>query len=243
MIPKIIHYCWFGRNPLPKDAQRCIASWKKFFPDYEIKEWSEDNFDVNMIPYIKEAYGLKKYAYVSDYARLWILNKCGGLYFDTDVEIIRPIDDILGKGGFMGFEKHEKNPDMADMVNLGLGFASMPNNKILQDVMDYYESNHYLKGDGKIEVITIVHITTKVLKQYGLRASDTPITIEGGFTIYPWEYFCPMEYPGNKLTLTENTRTIHHYTESWMTWKQKTKIRLAFMKHELLKKLDLYKAN
>ena len=148
MIPKIIHYCWFGRNPLPKDAQRCIASWKKFFPDYEIKEWSEDNFDVNMIPYIKEAYGLKKYAYVSDYARLWILNKCGGLYFDTDVEIIRPIDDILGKGGFMGFEKHEKNPDMADMVNLGLGFASMPNNKILQDVMDY--SSHYNEGSQAI---------------------------------------------------------------------------------------------
>ena len=105
MIPKIIHYCWFGRNPLPESAKKCIDSWRKFLPDYEIKEWNEDNFDVNIIPYTQQAYEAKKYAFVSDYARFWILYHHGGVYFDTDVEVIRPMDDIIKKGPFMGREK------------------------------------------------------------------------------------------------------------------------------------------
>ena len=104
MIPKVIHYCWFGRNPLPKDAIICINSWKKNLPDFEIKEWNEDNFDVNMIPYTAEAYAAKKYAFVSDFARFWILYKHGGLYFDTDVEVIKPLDDIIARGNFMAYE-------------------------------------------------------------------------------------------------------------------------------------------
>ena len=95
MIPKIIHYCWFGRNPLPQSAIKCINSWKKFFPDYEIKEWNEQNFDVNIIPYTSEAYQAKKYAFVSDYARMWVLYNYGGIYFDTDVEVIKPMKDIV----------------------------------------------------------------------------------------------------------------------------------------------------
>lgn len=102
MIPKVIHYCWFGGNPLPKSAQKCIALWRKYLPDYEIKEWNENNFDVNIIPYTAEAYKAKKYAFVSDYARFWILYKYGGLYFDTDVEVIKNMDDIISKGPFMG---------------------------------------------------------------------------------------------------------------------------------------------
>ena len=113
MIPKIIHYCWFGRNPLPELALKCIASWKKYMPDYEIKEWNEDNFDVNIIPYTAEAYAQKKYAFVSDYARFWILYRYGGIYFDTDVEVIRPIDDIIARGNFMGFET-DPNPKKGD---------------------------------------------------------------------------------------------------------------------------------
>ena len=105
MIPKIIHYCWFGGNPLPELAMKCIESWRTYFPDYEIKEWNEDNFDVNIIPYTKEAYENKKYAFVSDYARFWILYNHGGIYFDTDVEVIKKMDDIIEKGSFMGCEK------------------------------------------------------------------------------------------------------------------------------------------
>ena len=104
MIPKIIHYCWFGGNPLPASAQKCIASWRKYFPDYEIWEWNEDNFDVIIIPYTCEAYSVKKYAFVSDYVRFWVLYQYGGLYFDTDVEVIRPMDDIVECGAFMGIE-------------------------------------------------------------------------------------------------------------------------------------------
>ena len=104
MIPKKIHYCWFGRNPLPDSALRCIASWKKYLPDYEILEWNEDNFDVNSIQYIAQAYKVKKYAFVSDYARFKILYEHGGLYFDTDVEVIKPMEEIVSRGPFLGFE-------------------------------------------------------------------------------------------------------------------------------------------
>ena len=108
MIPKVIHYCWFGRNPLPPFAVKCIESWKKFLPGYEIKEWNEDNFDVNIIPYTQEAYEARKYAFVSDYARFYILYHHGGIYFDTDVEVIKSIDDIIERGAFMGCENEAK---------------------------------------------------------------------------------------------------------------------------------------
>ena len=128
MIPKIIHYCWFGRNPLPDSAQRCIDSWRKFLPDYEIKEWNEDNFDVNSIPYTEQAYKAKKYAFVSDYARFWILYHEGGLYFDTDVEVIKSLDDIICNGNFMGEESDEGHLDAYDGlgVNSGLGLGISP---------------------------------------------------------------------------------------------------------------------
>ena len=128
MIPKIIHYCWFGRNPLPESAKKCIDSWRKFLPDYEIKEWNEDNFDVNIIPYTQQAYEAKKYAFVSDYARFWILYHHGGVYFDTDVEVIRPMDDIIEKRPFMGREKGAFIKDICDNTitvqgDAGLGVA------------------------------------------------------------------------------------------------------------------------
>lgn len=118
MIPKIIHYCWFGRNPLPGSAERCIASWRKFLPDYEIREWNEDNFDIDVSRYARQAYDAGKYAFTSDYARFWILYNYGGLYFDTDVEVIRPLDDIIARGPFMGCE-HDAKSD-ADASDLGI---------------------------------------------------------------------------------------------------------------------------
>ena len=123
MIPKIIHYCWFGRNPLPTSAKKCIASWKKFLPDYEIKEWNEDNFDVNAIPYTQQAYEAKKYAFVSDYARFWVLYHYGGLYFDTDVEIVANMGEIIARGPFMGIEQGaslEGKPMVAPGLGLGV---------------------------------------------------------------------------------------------------------------------------
>lgn len=164
MIPKIIHYCWFGRNRISTEYRYYINSWKKFLPDYEIKEWNEDNYDVNCIPFSKEAYKAKKYAYVSDYARLKILYENGGIYFDTDVEVIRNMDNLVQKGAWMAIEKHKNTPEVEDMVNPGLGFAVEPYNPIIKEIMSYYENTHYIFPDGHIEQIPIVPITSKVLK-------------------------------------------------------------------------------
>ena len=234
MIPKVIHYCWFGGNPLPKSAQKCIASWRKYLPDYEIREWNESNYDVDCIPFSKEAYEAKKYAYVSDYARLKIIYENGGIYFDTDVELIKSIDDILQKGSFLAFEKHTKGSEVDHMlVNVGLGFACEKGNPIIKEIMNYYEQNHYILPDGTIKQIPIVYITTDVLKKHGLKVSDKPLKIDGGFIVYPWEYFCPMEYLSSKIEISDNTRTIHHYTATWMSWSDKLKMKKGYISNKI----------
>lgn len=137
MISKVIHYCWFGGNPLPASAIKCINSWKKYFPGYEIKEWNESNFDVNFIPFTQEAYAAKKYAFVSDVARFWILEKEGGLYFDTDVEVIKGFDDILSEGAFLGVEIPSQD-GAVPQVNPGLGLGAERGNAVIKSVLEYY---------------------------------------------------------------------------------------------------------
>ncbi len=227
-IPKKIHYCWFGGNPIPAEYQRYIDSWRKYMPDYEIVEWNEQNYDVNCIPFSAEAYEKSKYAYVSDYARLRILYEHGGIYLDTDVELLKPLDDILAQGGFMGFEKNT-NAQKGEMLKiaLGLGFAVPPRHPIIREIMDYYETRHYCNPDGSENQVTIVVITTDILKRWGLSQSDTPTTIEG-ITFYPWDYFCPMEFMGRKMEMTPNTYSIHHFSASWLSWWQKMKIRRGY---------------
>lgn len=212
MIPKIIHYCWFGGKPLPKSAEKCIASWKKYLPDYEIKRWDESNFDVNAIPYTREAYAACKFAFVSDYARFWILYHYGGVYFDTDVEVIRPIDDIINRGGFLGVES---NRNGIYTVNPGLGFAATQGTAVIGEMMNLYSTFHFINTDGALDLKNIVEITTEYLSARGLRNTDE-IQQCCGFTIYPKDYFCPIDYDTRELKITENTRTIHHYAESWV---------------------------
>ncbi|MDD7637393.1 MAG: glycosyltransferase [Clostridiales bacterium] len=212
MIPKIIHYCWFGGKPLPKSAEKCIASWKKYLPDYDIKRWDESNFDVNAIPYTREAYAACKYAFVSDYARFWILYHYGGVYFDTDVEVIRPIDDIINRGGFLGVES---NRNGIYTVNPGLGFAATQGTAVIGEMINLYSTFHFINTDGALDLKNIVEITTEYLSARGLRNTDE-IQQCCGFTIYPKDYFCPIDYDTRELKITENTRTIHHYAESWV---------------------------
>lgn len=221
MIPKIIHYCWFGRNPLPKSAIKCIESWKQFFPDYQIKEWNEDNFNVNITPYTREAYEKKKYAFVSDYARYWILYNYGGLYFDTDVEILKSFDSIIEKGPFMGAEKSafiqlENNVSLPGIAP-GLGLGAHPKMDIYKKFLDYYNNLHFIQNDGQQAEGTIVTHTTKILHEYGLKeASITePIQI-AGLWIYPDDYFCPMDSTTGIVKCTENTVSIHLYDASWL---------------------------
>ena len=196
MIPKVIHYCWFGRNPLPPSAIKCINSWKKFFPDYEIKEWNEDNFDVNLIPYTQEAYAAKKYAFVSDYARFWILYHYGGLYFDTDVEVIKNMDDIVEAGPFMGFEGSVSTTSAnIEAINPGLGLAATPSLELYKKMLDIYSTMNFYSSDGKMNPVSM-----------------------SGITIYPPEYFDPWDDVLGKLNKTPNTRSIHWYSKTWLPY-------------------------
>lgn len=227
MIPKIIHYCWFGRNPLPELAQMCIASWKKYLPDYEIKEWNEDNFDVNIIPYTAEAYVQKKYAFVSDYARFWILYKYGGIYFDTDVEVIRPIDDVIARGNFMGFETDPKvlhgfGASEAS-INPGLGLGVAPGLGLVKKMMDYYDGQHFVYEANMRNQITVVHIATKVLLDSGLKYTQGIQCVEDDCYIYPSEYFCPINVTTGRIHIEKDTRTIHHYAGTWVDNKKSLK--------------------
>lgn len=232
MIPKIIHYCWFGRNPLPESAQKCIASWRKFLPDYEIKEWNEENFDVNMIQYTAEAYVEKKYAFVSDYARFWILYNYGGLYFDTDVELVHSLDDITRRGAFIGIEKSlattERNPSGWVGINPGLGIGAEKGNKIFGDIIEKYNGMSFNISDG-----TVVKHTTDVMKEHGFDGCNRLQTV-GDITIYPDDVFCPMDSTTGLLHLTPNTISIHHYSCSWMD-QNSLSFRLHLLKNRLIR--------
>ena len=241
-IPKIIHYCWFGGNPLPELAQKCIASWKKFLPDYEIKEWNEGNFDVYQAPYVAEAYRLKKYAHVSDYARFWILYHYGGIYFDTDVEVIRPVNDILNRGSYMGFECQEGTPydNPNGNVNPGLGMAVCKRHSFIAKMVDYYNHHHYVRWNGK----DTGNITLKVTQFLDY---DHKKVLEGGIIsvnellIYPIEYFCPLDYYTGQTNITKNTRTIHHYMASWVKKGSRLKIWLFRAKSVYIRILSTLK--
>ncbi len=222
MIPKTIHYCWFGRNPLPKSAQKCIASWRKFFPDYEIKEWNEDNFDVNAIPYTKEAYEVKKYAFVSDYARFKILYENGGIYFDTDVKVIKPFDEIISRGPFMGREAGAYLKNICNYqgeglaVAPGLGLGVNPGHPIYKEFLDLYDNLSFRNEHGSLNIKTIVSYTSEILVKHGLGDDNQhPQNIEG-IWIYPADVFCPMDHTrGCKVSITPNSVSIHLYDSSW----------------------------
>lgn len=210
-IPRIIHYCWFGRKPLPGSVRRCIASWKKYFPDYEIREWNEDNFDVNIIPYTREAYDRRKYAFVSDYARFYILYHHGGLYFDTDVEVIRPMEDVIRRGPFMGIEQAADNV----AVNPGLGLAAESGMELYRLLLEHYAALHFVDECGVPLPGTVVKHTTDILSRLGF-AAENSIQQVAGTWIYPNDWFNPLDDATGILTVTDNTRSIHLYSKTWV---------------------------
>ena len=214
MIPRVIHYCWFGRNSLPESAMKCIDSWRKYFPDYEIKEWNEDNFNVNIIPYTREAYEAKKYAFVSDYARMWILYHYGGLYFDTDVEVIKPVDDIVERGPFMGIEVEARAGELP-LIAPGLGLGVTSGLGLYKDILDYYAPLHFLCEDGSLNQVTVVKHVTNVLVANGLKPTND-LQLVAGVWIYPRDYFNPLDDNTGQLVVTDNTRSIHWYTKTWL---------------------------
>lgn len=217
-IPKIIHYCWFGHSELPELAQRCIESWREFFPDYEIKEWNETNYDVNKIRYTKEAYEAKKYAFVSDYARFDILYHEGGIYFDTDVEVIRSFDEIIQRGAFMGCEKGDAFSRLK--VSPGLGMAAPKGMEIYKEILDEYSRKQFQIDNSEYNMKTVVEYVTEILEKHGLKRSNEVQKI-ADITIYLKEYFSPKDVDTYELLITENTHSIHHYDASWAEWYDK----------------------
>ena len=209
-IPKKIHYFWFGHNPKPKLMEKCMKSWKKQCPDYEIIEWNEDNFDVTKNRYCKEAYEAKKWAFVTDYARLAVLYEQGGIYFDTDVEVVKSLDPLLSEQCFMGIE----NSIYCIKVATGLALGSEAGFPLLNEIMDDYENIGFLKEDGSYDITTCTERNTEILKKHGYVEEDR-IQKVAGATIYASEYFSPMEMETGLMYRTKNTYSIHHYSLSW----------------------------
>lgn len=212
MIPKTIHYCWFGGNPLPPLAVKCIKSWEKYCPDYEIIEWNESNFDIDAAPlYVRQARDAKKWAFVTDYVRLYVLTTYGGVYMDTDVEVVKSLDPYLDHAAFSGFENEVRVPT-------GI-MACEKEFPLFTELLLYYDTASFLKKDGSPDVTTNVDIITKILLQRGLVLNNQYQEIDG-FALYPNDYFCPLSYSTGKLKKTGRTVTIHWFNGSWKTPEQ-----------------------
>ena len=206
-IPKVIHYCWFGKGEMPKLAEKCIKSWKKYCPDYEIICWNEDNFDLTQNRYMKEAYEAGKWAFVSDWARLKIIYDHGGIYFDTDVEVIKPIDELILNHGFMGF-------DEKGIVATGLGFGAEQGNAIIGAFLKDYDDISFVREDGSYDLTPCPDRNTATLKALGMDLDNKHQEFMD-MLFLPAEYLCPMDYYTGKKTITKNTYSIHHYSASW----------------------------
>lgn len=212
-IPKIIHYCWFGGNPLPEKEQYCIASWKQFFPDYEIKFWNEKTFDLSSAPlFARQAYEHKKFAFVSDYVRVKVLYDFGGIYFDTDVEVRAPFDSILNTEGFLGFE-NSKRVETATM-------AFVPHHPIIKKFLQYYTDHPFIDKNGNADITANVAILTDILTEQGFIGNGKQQNING-VMVYPRDYFSPQKKTETDFNITSNTLAIHKFSCSWLSKNQK----------------------
>lgn len=192
---------------MPKLALKCIESWKKYCPDYEIKEWNEDNFDLDMYPYVREAYDARKFAFVTDVVRLYALYHEGGIYMDTDVEVIKPLDSLLQYDAVSGFESPTQIPT-------GL-MACRDGQPLFKELLDEYDGIHFHRPDGTLDTTTNVTRISNTCSKYGLRLDNTLQTV-CGFTLLPKDYLCPKSYKTGELELTANTLCIHHFSGSWV---------------------------
>jgi len=213
MIPKIIHYCWFGKSEMPEIAAKCIDSWHKYCPDFEVKLWNESNFDVNINSYSREAAKVNQWAFIADIARLWVIYNYGGVYLDVDVEVIKPIDDFLNNQMFLGFESHS-------VINMGSGFGAEKKIYLLKKMLDSYDSVPFINADETINTIASPKYTTASMESEGFLLNNTKQTINDA-TIYPTEYFCPKDWQTGEINITENTHTIHHFLASWWSEEEK----------------------
>lgn len=238
MIPKIIHYCWFGRGQMPDLALKCIESWHKYMPDYEYKLWNEDNFDVNSVPYVREAYEARKFAFVTDYVRLYALYTEGGIYMDTDVEVLKPYDDLLQLTAFTGYEGSKRMPPVTGTM------ASEAKGEWVKEQLEAYAGAHFVKPDGTLDLTTNTQRISEIMRKNGF-VQDGKYHVYKDLHVFPTEYFCPKQTTGEFL-LTENTYCDHHFMGTWSNSArnrknlfkkvigQKNMIRLVKLKRKLL---------
>lgn len=229
MIPKVIHYCWFGGKELPRDVKECIDSWKKIAPEYEIRRWDESNFDVNSHPFMKAAYEQKCWAFVSDYARLKVVYDCGGIYLDTDVELIKSLDELLDNKSYFGIQQIDCN------VASGLGFGAEKGNPVIKLMLEEYDNLTFDRE--RMEELACPILNTRVIESLGYRYEDKIVKLENT-TIYPPEYFDPYSAGDAKNLLNANTISIHHYSATWTPWKQRLKRRIVrILGQEFIRKM------
>jgi mannosyltransferase OCH1-like enzyme len=231
MIPRTIHCCWFGGGAKPQIALSCIGSWRKLMPEYEIVEWSEDNFDVGCNRYVREAYEARLYAFVTDYVRLYAIYNYGGIYMDTDVEVIRPLDEFLRLGAFTGFEDGENVP-----TGIIAGEMGCP---AIRDLLEDYGGRRFIVPGGRFDTTTNVAAITGYFLRHGL-VQDNSLQTVNGVTIYPREYFCPKNCRTIETKVSENTYAIHHFAGSWLpAWKRRRAEIRKKIRSFLAKKLGL----
>ena len=218
VIPKIIHYCWFGDNPLPDLAKKCIESWKKYCPDYEIKEWNDSNIDIKLIKnkYLQQAYEAKKWAFVSDYIRLYIIYNYGGVYFDTDVEVIKNIDEFLKYDAFFAKENNEQ-------FNTGIGFGAIPKNLLVKKMLDEYKNIEFNSGNS-YDLTPCPIRNTKVIDSFFGKIDFEDKKVIDNVCLLSKEYFCSIDYETNIMNISNNTYTIHHFSQSWLRPYDKVKV-------------------
>ena len=234
MVPKIIHFCWFGGNLISEEYKKYMETWKTYCPDYEIKEWTEDNFDVNENTYCREAYEAKKWAFVSDYARLKIIYEYGGIYLDSDVELLMSLDPLLKDGkGFIGFQDEYQ-------VNTGIGFAAPPKDPVIKSMLDVYGNRHFKMDDGSFDITPCPASNTVPLIEQGLvigKDSQKHIQQVGNIIVYPSNYFCPISWDDTKhIKLTDTTYSIHHFSSSWMDEKASFRQKIKKMTPKSIRK-------
>lgn len=219
-IPKIIHYCWVGGNPKPQSVLYCIESWKRCCPDYEIIEWNETNYDFSKNKYMKDAYDAKKWGFVPDYARLDIVYEHGGIYLDTDVEMIKSFDELLCNDCFFGFEN---TGDGEFFVNCGHGFGAVPHHEAIRVARDLYDELSFLNSDGTPNLLASPHFTTQSLCEFGLVRENREQCLPG-LTVYASDVLCPKNFRTGKIKKTARTVSVHHFTASWVDEKIKAEM-------------------
>ena len=211
MIPKIIHFCWFGGKPKPRLAEKCMKSWKRFCPDYAIKEWNETNYDISTAPlYVQQAYTAKKWAFVTDFVRLDVVYNHGGIYLDTDVELLKNIDSLLDNAAYFGFEDEK-------LINTGLGFGAEKGAGILKELMDDYRDIPFIRADGSFDLTPCPKKNTKIFLRHGLRQDNSGQLLDGKIRILPTLFLCPVDDSTGIKKITAETLSIHHFAASWET--------------------------